>query len=193
MKLKLAVAVRVITTPPFTIFAVLTFLFALKGEVIGGILPYILSVLFLSVIPALAYPIQPLVPKYKDKGRDGQRRLAFVTTAIGYLFGFIYGLTPFTTSGLSLIFTTYFISVIILTLINKLTRFHASGHACGAIGPLVLLAYMLGGIWILPAAVLAVGIVWSSIVTKSHTPSELCFGALTSISAFLISLFIYSI
>ena len=37
-----------------------------------------LCILFLGIIPVLAYPIQALIPSFKEKGRSEQRKLAFI-------------------------------------------------------------------------------------------------------------------
>jgi hypothetical protein len=47
----------------------------------------VLAVLSLMIIPVLAYPLQNVIPGFKGKGRDGQRKLAFIFTLFGYLAG----------------------------------------------------------------------------------------------------------
>ena len=58
---------------------VLTFLlFALRPSEFYGAANYAVAILCLTVLPLLAYPLQPYIPRYKDQGRAGQRRLAIV-------------------------------------------------------------------------------------------------------------------
>ena len=41
------------------------------------------GLLFLVVLPLLAYPLQKYIPHFKDSGRDGQRSLAMIFSAAG--------------------------------------------------------------------------------------------------------------
>lgn len=46
---------------------------------------YAVALVFLGLFPVLVYPIWAAVPKLKEKGREGQRNLAFIGTLIGYI------------------------------------------------------------------------------------------------------------
>ena len=134
----LAKAIRVITVPPLLIGVLLVALYLYPSGVFRSLTSLILSVTFLSVIPALSYLVWAIIPSLRKGGRASQRKLAFVFSILGYLGGVVYALTAEISRGLTIILFTYFVSVVILTLINKLTIFRASGHGCGVTGPLLL-------------------------------------------------------
>jgi hypothetical protein len=120
--------------------------------------------------------------------REGQRKLAFITSPIGYVFGFAYVFITGASAGLKFIFTGYLLSVIMLLLFNKILKIHASGHACGSIGPLLYAVYFLGGAWLLPCALVCFGVVWSSLHLARHTKSDLLLGAICAVASFSIGL-----
>ena len=65
-----------------------------------------------------------------------------------------------------------------MLVLNKAFKLKASGHACGVIGPTVLMVYF--GLYI-PAvicALFAVPVYISSVKTKRHTPMQLLGGTL---------------
>lgn len=184
MKEKLAKGIRVITVPPVMAGLLILIIALTHSEVFRGVGDILLTVMCLSVIPVLAYPLQPLIPGFKGKGRNGQRNLAFLLTIIGYIIGMITGYLTHVSAVLQFIFNVYFVSVLVLTLFNKVLHIRASGHACSIAGPLVFLVYFLGPYLILPCLMIASLITWSSLTLKRHTKSELAFGALSAILAF---------
>ena len=128
---KIAKVVRTITIPPVMVLLLLLILFALNGDVFhNSILDLLFSILFLALIPVAAYPLQPLIPKYKDKGREGQRNSAFVFTAAGYAGAIIYSALASVSKELLLIYFAYLLSVLALLFSNKVIKFRSSGHMC---------------------------------------------------------------
>jgi hypothetical protein len=182
-----AEVVRVLTVPPLTAFLLLFTLFFTRNEIFTGAEQLFLSVLFLSVMPIMAYPLSALIPEYKSLGREGQRRLAFILNFTGFSAAAIYGLISGASRNLLLIYLTYFLSVLILVIFNRYLSIRASGHACGITGPLILLVHFMGGGCILLCAALFVLIVWASLVLKSHTPDELTTGWISASIAFAVS------
>ena len=85
------------------------------------------------------------------------------------------------------VFLTYFLSIVILTLLNKVIKVRASGHACGIAGPLTLAVYFLGAHSVVWCAVIFAAVIWSSLVLKRHTFGELVWGGLTAVAAFFIA------
>lgn len=79
---------------------------------------------------------------------------------------------------------TYFISVVLLTFVNKVLKVKASGHACSIIAPCLLIAMFCGWYHIFPCLLIAAASVWASLYLKRHTVKELLFGALIRHRAF---------
>lgn len=184
---KIAKIVRVSTIPPVLVCALATSLYIYDPLLIGGLVHYCALVFFLAVLPVLAYPLQPLIPHYKHKGREGQRTLAFIASVAGYLCGIIFSLVVSAPIATHIIYWTYFISVIILTIFNKFTPWKASGHACGVAGPICAFIYFIGP-KTLPVVLIFVIMAWASLKIKRHTLIELVLGGISSVTAFLIVL-----
>jgi len=187
----LAKAVRVITVPPLLIGALLVALYVYPSGVFTSFSSLLFSLLFLSVIPSLSYLVWAVIPALRRKGRESQRKLAFVFSILGYLGGAVYALTADISRGLTIILFTYFVSVVLLTLINKLTIFHASGHGCGVTGPLLLPAYFVNPLWIGPSLIGLLAVYVSSIVLKRHTLKELVAGSSAALLSFLFCLVLF--
>ena len=176
--------IRVATVPPLMASA----LFILLG-VYGILAPIdsILGVIFIGVLPVLSYPLQPIVPHYKNKGREGQRNLAIIFSVVGYILGCVLALifdAPINT--VVFIYLDYLISGILIAVFNKLFHLRASGHACGIVGPVAMLLYF--GLY-LPAAIgaiLTVFVFISSIKMKRHTFLQLLGGSAITLSALLL-------
>ena len=84
---KLAKLVRVATIPSVAACAALCVIYAYDSTLIGSFVNFLLAILFLGILPMLAYPLQPFIPHFKDKGREGQRNLAMVFAFLGYVLG----------------------------------------------------------------------------------------------------------
>lgn len=184
MKRKFALAIRVLTVPPVMVAALLAVSWAARRDLFSGVGELLLAGLFLIVLPLLAYPLQPLIPRLRAAGRQGQRTFAFVTAFIGYAAAVIYGIVSRVSSGLMVIYAAYFASYLLLLLMNYV-GLKASGHACGLVGPMILAVYTLGNFWyVLPCAALGALVVWSSLTLGRHTPRELILGAAASVAGF---------
>lgn len=187
MKEKFAKFIRIITVPPVLVSILIFILAVNRSEIFHGPHEILLSLICLAIVPVLAYPLQPVIPGLRDRGREGQRKLAFILSFAGYTAAMVLGLCFNSSPELKLIFGTYFLSVIILIIFNKFLKLRASGHACSITGPLVFLIYFIGARAILPCIVIFALIIWSSLVLKRHTPKDLTFGAAVSILSFLIN------
>ena len=186
----LAKIIRVVTVPPVMVGSVLLLLFGMRPDVITTPTECLLAMLFLAIIPVLAYPISAWIPTLRAKGREGQRNLAFVMSAIGYTGGVIYGLIAQVNVSLMVIFCTYFLSVIVLTILNKAVKVKASGHACSIAGPIGLVCYFLPPVFVPICLVLYGCIFWASVHMGRHTVREFVFGSLTSPIALILNLLI---
>lgn len=187
----LAKAIRVITVPPLLIGALLVILYFYPSGVFRSLSSLLHAVTFLAVIPALSYLVWAAIPSLRQRGRASQRKLAFVFSILGYLGGAVYALTADISRGLTIILLTYFVSVVLLTLINKLTVFRASGHGCGVTGPLILPAYFVSPLWIGPSLFGLLAVYVSSIVLKRHTLKELVAGSSAALLAFFFCLVLF--
>jgi hypothetical protein len=182
---KLAKFVRVISVAPIMALPLLLILYFKEPAFYGNIINLILSIFFLTVLPLLAYPLQPLFKKYKDGGREGQRSLAIIFAVAGYVFGCISAAIFSAPLNVWIIYIAYLLSGALVMLINKVFHFKASGHACGITGPSLLLLYF-GQPWgYIGAAVLLLA--WlSSLYMKRHTTMQFIAGALLPVAALII-------
>lgn len=187
-KEKFAKIIRTITVPPVLVLLLLLILFFTDDKVLSGGLELALSVLFLMIVPIAAYPLASIIPKYQKKGRQGQRKLGFILSLLGYTTAVVYGFASHVNEELLLVYLTYFVSVIILTVFNKLVKIRASGHACSITGPLILIVYFVGLEFLLPCILVFALIIWSSLLLKRHTPRDLFTGSLSASLAFVLSL-----
>ena len=185
-KNKIAKTIRVVTIPPLLVTSLLIILYFGRPDFFRGLYDLFAGIAFLALIPTLAYPLQPIIPGFKDKGRKGQRTLAFITSGIGYIGGILYALISKVSPELLLIFASYFVSVIVLTVFNMILKRKASGHSCGVVGPLIFTVYFLGWGWLIPCIALAGAVAWSSVALKRHTPNDLFLGGLSAMLAFVL-------
>ena len=193
MKDKIAKIIRTVTVPPVLVAALVFILAALRSDVFQNRLQMLICIICLAIIPVLAYPLQPLIPSMRSLGREGQRKLAFILSLAGYTAGMAIGFITHVSDSLQFIYDTYFLSVMILVVFNKLMHLRASGHACSITGPLIFLVYFIGPAAVLPCVIIFLLIIWSSIVLKRHTPRDLALGSATCIISFIINYLIMSV
>ncbi len=181
----LAKIVRVVTVAPVMALLMLIVLYAQTPEFFGSAAVFALSVIFLTILPLSAYPLQPFIKKYRDRGREGQRTLAMVFAVCGYVLGCATGLLLRAPRDVCVIYISYLLSGALIMLINRLFGFKASGHACGVTGPSTLLLYFGRACGWFGAAVLL--LVWvSSVVMKRHTNAQFAAGAAVPIAVILL-------
>lgn len=191
--LGLGKAIRALSVPPLMASVLLVTLFVLRPYTYLTTLDFIMALVFLAVLPLLAYPLSYIIPSIRKKSRSGQRNLAFALCALGYLGALIYAYLIPVSQALLFVFLTYAISVAFLLLLNKVIKVKASGHACSVVGPLIMLVYLIGWPAVIPCT-LAVGLVaWSSVYTESHSLAELLAGGMCAALAFLISFLILAL
>ena len=81
-KEKTAKLIRIITVPPIIVTVLLLILYFNKREIFSKESDMIIMLIFLGIFPVLAYPRQKIIPKFRREGRNGQRKLAFVTNVM---------------------------------------------------------------------------------------------------------------
>ena len=126
-----AKTLRILTAPPCMIAWLLVFLRCRGGEPFSDTAAYVVAWIGLVLFPLLGYGVWWLVPRLREQGRPGQRKVAFYANFIGYVGCAVYG---WTCSGASvrLFFNSYFFTVLLLTVMNALLHVRASGHAASA-------------------------------------------------------------
>ncbi len=189
LKQHLAKIIRVVTIAPIMALLLLVVLFLAKPEIFGNTLNLVLAIFFLVVLPILAYPVQPLIPHFREKGRDGQRSLAMWMASAGYILGVITALILPVSDYLLVIYLTYLLSGVSLVLLNKVFKIKASGHACGVAGPIFSLIYFIGP-WLLFGILILAAVFWASLTMKRHDKAELLIGMTVPTYALLLAFLI---
>ena len=186
-KEKIAKVIRIISVPPVMVTTLLLILAGQRGNIFHNVWEFIITLFLLGVVPVLAYPLQKVIPSLGDSVREGQRELAFLLNFVSYTAAFLWAVMSEVSWSLGLICMTYFLSVVLLLVCNKILHFRASGHACSVTGPLLLLIRFIGWKTIIPCVAFAALVVWSSLYLKRHTKKELAAGVMTCVIAFAIS------
>lgn len=189
-KEKFSKIIRIITIPPVLVSALFIILYFKSPEIITSLRDLLLSILFLGIIPILAYPAVSLIPNVKDI-RGTQRKLAFILNIFGYIAAFAYGFIIKANVDLKIIYSTYLVSVILLAFINLVLKTKASGHATSMAGPLYLLIYFKLYFFAAIFIVSYILVFLSSILLKRHTVKEFVIGTFVPLIAFIISLLIF--
>lgn len=192
-KERIAKIIRALSVPPVMVSVLIIILAINKEGIFRNTLEIVVSIVLLGFVPILAYVLNGIVPGFRKQGREGQRKLAFVTNLIGYSVALLWAFLSDVESALLLICSTYFFSVLILTICNKAFHYRASGHACSFTGPLVLMIYFLGWKVFIPCLLVAALIIWSSVYLKRHTAKELIGGIVVCLLSFALSLFLITL
>lgn len=192
-KERIAKIIRVLSVPPIMVSIFILILAINKSDIFRNPTEIIIMIVLLGFVPALAYVLSSIIPEIKAKGREGQRKLAFITNLLGYSMALLWAIMTNVRKELLLICLVYFLSVVLLSICNKGFHFRASGHASSFTGPLILMIYFFGWKVIIPSLIIAALIVWSSIYLKRHTIKELAGGILVNIIAFILSVIIVTV
>ena len=186
-----AKVIRFVTVPPIVVAAELLLLLFF-ADIFPQTLDFWLALLCLAVVPCLAYPLQQLVPAWRKKRQKMQRKLAFILSPLGYTAAVICSILRDALPNLLYISVVYLLSVAILTAVNKLTPWHASGHGCSLCGSVFLPCLFLGWVAFIPGAIFFAAAFWASVYLKRHTVREFLLGACCSaLSAFVCYFFIH--
>ncbi len=183
---KVAMFIRKITIPPVFAVVLLLSVYLSYPETVGSVWHVISGVVFLAILPVLAYPLQKYIPGFKDKGRDGQRSLAMLFSFAGYLLGTILALILSAPQIVKIIYLEYLFCGITMLVFNKAFKLKASGHACGVIGPMLLMVYFKLYIPAAVCALFAIPVFIASIYTKRHTLLQLLGGSLIPLAMLVI-------
>lgn len=185
MIIKINKVTRALTLPPIVTGLTVLLLYQFTGSISHT--DFIVSEFCFLLVPIMAYPVREIFHIGEDR-RQGQRNTALIFSAVGYLIGFIYGMFFSQSIIIKILFSSYIISIISLILINKLTKYKASGHACSSTTPTVLLTWLISPLMIIPCIILIAGIYISSLKLQRHTIIELITGsAISFLAVFLAS------
>ena len=184
--------IRIVTiSPVMALLLLLTLFFAVPSS-FGSVPELLFAILFICVLPVLAYPIQPFIPGFRGKGRKGQRDLAIVMSVIGYVCGIIHILLSDPKNPMLVVYLTYLLSGAGIALFSALTPIKASGHACGVAGPIAAVTYFVG-LWGLMGIIIYILMFVSSLRMKRHTIAELIAGTILPVIAMFVSIFVYGL
>ncbi len=183
---KMAHVVRVVTIPPLMIATLLCMLYFAKGFSFASRIDMSVAFAGLVLLPVLAYPVWSVFGKNKKDKRNGQRQLAFIFSFVGYVSCFAYSLN-FGTDTVREIFFTYFFTVVLLSLLNKVLHIRASGHAASAVSPGVFSIAYIGLTAAILFGVLFIGSVWASLYLKRHKWTDILAGICSMIISFILA------
>lgn len=185
-KEKLAKTIRILTLAPLMALETLILLRLSRPQLFRGTWDIAFPILFLTILPLLAYPLQYCIPPLRRKGREMQRKLAILLAVVGYFGGAIWAFVSGAAAWLQVLMLTYLISGALIALFNRLLHIRASGHACGVSGPVLYLLGLLGGraLW---GLLLMPLLWWASRVLKRHTGGQLLWGSALSAAALVLA------
>ena len=78
MREKIAKIIRIATVPQIMALGLLVLLYFGRDNVFFSLWEMFWTVFFLMILPIASYPLSWLIPRIKEKGRDGERGMAFV-------------------------------------------------------------------------------------------------------------------
>ena len=169
--------IRRFTVPPVFAAGLLITVYAFYPHYYGSVWHLIAGLFFLALLPTLAYPLQKYIPHFKDRGREGQRTLAMIFSFSGYFLGTLVTLLSRAPAKLLSIYLAYLLCGIGVLLLNKLIRIKASGHACGIVGPILMLLYFDLTVPAILGMMLVIPVYVASLQTKQHTAPQLLSGS----------------
>ena len=187
MRKQIAKAISLVTVVPVIALFTILLSFFYNKEIFTGIGWIVYSIIFLTVLPLMAYPLHRMIPASRRQGRNGERKLAFILAVISYVLGTLVTFLFNAPIIIKKTFIAYLLSGVFLSFVNKGLKVKASGHACGVSGPITLLINIVGTnmLWLYLIIPL---VYWSRINLDRHTLQELLIGTLVGISSTLVAL-----
>ena len=190
------IVVSQIVNVPFVAGAAMTLLlFSLRPDVPQRLAGWGISMLFLTVIPALSLlfyiPRREAISRRLEPWSSTEKRqrvMSFVFMAVSYPIGFVVLKLVQAPAIFEAIMLTYVGVVLALIFVNLF--FKASGHAAGVAGPVSALIYFYGLIAV-PLIALIPLTMWARVRARGHTVSQTVVGALLSAAVTVIVLMLY--
>ena len=178
----IAKIVRIITIPPVLAAALVNVLFSLRMIKFPEA-----AVIFFAAV------VLPVLPYSVFREREKQRHFGFVFSGIGYIIALIIALSFGFSPVAKFMVTTYLVSWFYLILTERFVGIRSSAHACGTVGPMVMLIYLLGFGAVIPAIAVIVLSFAASLILERHTVGELLVGSMSSLCAMALSFVIFRI
>lgn len=171
-----SIVIRKCTLAPIVAALLLIFFYATCPEIFGSFASLLWQLL--TLFPLLAYPLQPVFPFFRKKGREGQRYLAILFAFLGYSLDVIVTLLTHASKELCLISWTYFLSGVLILILNRICKIRASGHAAGVSIAICLPAALNRPEVLLVSVPMLFLVAWASVAAKRHTVQQFIIGAL---------------
>nr|WP_295278248.1 hypothetical protein [uncultured Blautia sp.] len=114
--------------------------------------------------------------------------MAFIFNFLSYLAAMLTGYINGCSGMLQWILNGYFGAVLILTIINKVFKIRASGHACSCTLPYLFISYYLGWIAAIVCVLLYIAEFWASVKLKRHTVKEFILGSAVACLVFFVTM-----
>lgn len=173
-----SIVIRKCTLAPIISALLLIFFYGACPEIFSSFISLLWQFLFLTIFPLIAYPLQPIFSFFRQKGREGQRYLAMIFAFLGYFLDAAFTLLTHASKELCLISWTYFLSGILILVLNRLCRIRASGHAAGVSAAICFpLALNHPEVLLISVPVLCL-VAWASVTARRHTIGQFIIGAL---------------
>ena len=189
--MKTAKIVRILTLPQIMAFALLTILFFTGNAVEFTLSHYILGVVFLTVLPLVAYPIAWAFGKKSDS-HSRERTFAIIFCIAGYIGSVVMSVFFGGNAYEQAVFLCYLFSGILTALLSFVFKRKSSGHAGGVSGVITVLAHHFG-LWALFGLAVLAAAYWCSLKLKRHDLPQLLCGTAVPIVSYIISLLIAGI
>ena len=106
-----------------------------------------------------------------------------IFSAVGYLLGTLTAFLTGAPAELKILYLEYLLCGIAMLVLNKVFKLKASGHACGIVGPVLMMLYFRMFIPAVAGMFLILPVFVSSLKTKRHTAPQLLGGSLIPLAA----------
>ena len=173
-----AIISQIMNTPFIAGAAISLLLFGIRPDVPQRLLGWGVSLIFLTVVPALSLLFY--IPKRNEPWESTEKRqrvMSFVLMAVSYPIGYVLLKIFHAPPVFEAVMLAYVMVVLGLILINIF--FKASGHAAGVAGPVSALIYLYGLI-ATPLIALIPLTMWARVKAKGHTLSQTIVGTILS-------------
>ncbi len=180
---------HIVNTPFVAGGAITLLLFSLRPDVPQRLLGWGLSLVFLTVVPALSLLFY--IPRRNEPWSSTEKRqrvMSFVFMASSYPVGYVLLKIFHAPPIFEAVMMSYVMVVLGLILINLF--FKASGHAAGVAGPVSAMIYLYGLI-ATPLIALIPLTMWARVKTKGHTLSQTIVGSILSALITVVVLIVY--
>lgn len=169
---------HIVNTPFIAGAAITLLLFSLNPQVPQRLLGWSVSLVFLTIVPALSLLFY--IPKRNEQWSSTEKRqrvMSFVFMAVSYPIGYAILKLLHAPPIYEAVMLSYVMVVLGLILVNLF--FKASGHAAGVAGPVSALIYLYGLI-ATPLIALIPLTMWARVKAKGHTLSQTIVGTILS-------------